>query len=130
MPKIVAGYFDSEDDATRAMDTLLKDPAFRDAESEVISNQAGGTGSPGVVGAVPFIPNTTAGGSGNQIVGPVAVTGGGRRLFDDLGDREAEYFNSAMRDGRGVLALMKVEDQQATHVSRVFSQNGARTYQE
>lgn len=130
MAKIVAGYFDSEDDATRAMDVLLKDPAFQDAESEVISNLDGGTGSPGDVGMAPIVPNTSAGGSGNQIIGPVAITGGGRRLFNDIGDKEAEYFSSAMRNGRGVLALMKVEDQQAAHVSQVFSQNGARTYNE
>ena len=82
---------------------------------------------------VPAVPHTSGGVANNSFVGTgpvVPITGRGRRLFDDLGDDEAAYFNSALKDGRGVLALVKVDDDQAFHVRQIFSQNGARTYQE
>lgn len=129
MKKIVAGYFDSEDEATRAMDILLKDPRFRNAESEVISAIARGTGNPGSGGAVPVMPNTSGGSGGSSVMGPIPVTGG-YRLYNELNHEEAEYFGSALKNGRGVLALIEVDGDQAMHVRQLFSQNGARTYQE
>lgn len=130
MTTIVAGYFDSEDTATRAMDELLNTPEFQNSESEVISTIASGTGNAGDVGGfVPFAPNTP-GGQGNAVIGGVPVTGGGgRRLLNELGDDEAGYFQAALKNG-GVLALVKVEDHLAMRVGRIFNQFGARTYQE
>lgn len=62
MTTIVAGYFDSEDTATRAMDELLNTPEFQNSESEVISTIASGTGNAGDAGGfVPFVPNISGG---------------------------------------------------------------------
>lgn len=130
MATIVAGYFDTEDAATRAMDMVLNSPEFRNAESEVISTVARGTGNAGDVGVMPVVPNPATSGQSNTVIGAVPVTGtGGRRLLSELGDDEANYFQSALKNG-GVLALLKVDEHQAMKARQIFNQNGARTYQE
>lgn len=130
MSIIVAGYFDSEDDATQAMDTLLKDPRFAEAESEVISGYARGTDLAGNVTVVPAVPNLSQGLGAGNVMGPPVVSGGARRMLEELDDDEQSFFVSAFRDGNGVLALVRVADELAAEARQIFGQNGARTYQE
>lgn len=130
MSIIVAGYFDSEDDATRAMDTLLKDPKFSEAESEVISGFARGTEIAGTVPVVPAVPNLSQGLGAGNVMGPPVLSSGARRMLDELDEEEANFFVNAFRDGTGVLALVRVVEDLADDARQIFGQNGARTYQE
>ncbi len=119
---VVAGFFDSEDAATRAMDALLQSPGFKDVDTQVISSLSDTTNQRFPI-AFPFF----TGGAGGAAGGAIPATGAS--FFDQLDDDEAAFFNQALSKG-GVLALVNVDDDKADQVQTILMRNGARTYEE
>lgn len=124
---VIAALFDSEADATPAMDRLLNahiDPI----ETRVLDPKSNDTGQ--VTGPViPLIPNTSAGyvgaGVGTNVGGVVPNAVG--KWLDDMDDVERNFYFDAYREG-STLVLAKVDDKDASTVREIFRQNGARTY--
>ena len=74
MAVVVAGLFDSEADATQAMDRLLREN-IEDLDTRVINGSARtGTDSPDII--IPVIPNTSGGPSSGTIGGVGGVPAG------------------------------------------------------
>jgi hypothetical protein len=129
----VAGLFDSQDQATAAMDVLLR-TNIKDLETRVVeSGSPGMTGEeqPGVGFAV--IPNTSGGVSQSSVGGGGigAPIGAGRdmRWLDDLDEVERAFYYEGFKEG-ATLAMARVHDEDVDKVRRVFRDNGARTYVE
>ena len=124
---VIAALFDSEADATPAMDRLLNshlDPI----ETRVMDPKSNDTGQ--VTGpVVPLIPNTSAGYVGAGVgtnVGGVFFPSAGDWLHD-LDEVEQKFYSDAYREG-STLVLAKVDEKDAQLVRDLFRQNGARTY--
>lgn len=126
--KVIAGLFDSELDATNAMDRLLKQN-FKDMDTRVIeAGQNTNADGPGVV--VPFVPNTGNTGAGMGASVGVAALGANRGWFDEMDDEvERAFYLEGMREG-ATLALAKVNDEDAPRVRQLLRSYGARTYTE
>ena len=128
MAVVVAGLFDSEADATQAMDRLLREN-IEDLDTRVINGGARpNTDSPGVV--VPIIPNTSGGiAQPGGLAGMAGVVPGG--LFgdwlNDLDNVEQGFYQEALREG-STLALARVDEAHADKVRQLFSMFNARTY--
>jgi hypothetical protein len=125
---VIAGLFDSEADATRAMDRLLRED-IHDLDTHVIDGGTrGSTGAPNV--NIPIIPNT----SGGLSQGGIAPTGAGAapvgsfgHWLDDMDDVERHFYEDALKEG-STLALAKVPDDAANQVRLIFQTFGARVY--
>ncbi len=124
---IVAGLFDSEVDATKAMDRLLRE-GIDGMDTRVINGSSRTGDTPGV--AVPIIPNTSGGtsqaGMGAQVpaVGAVPVSGD---WLDEMDKVEQNFYRDALREG-STLVLAKMHDEDAGRARLIFSTFGGRTY--
>lgn len=126
--KVIAGLFDSELDATNAMDRLLKQN-FKDMDTRVIeAGQNTNAETPGVF--VPIVPNTGDTGSGMGASVGMAALGAARGWMDEM-DQEVEraFYLEGMREG-STLALARVQDEDAARVRQLLRSYGARTYTE
>lgn len=128
MSVVVAGLFDSEADATKAMDRLLREH-IDDMDTRVIDGGASNAAnSQGEGGVIPLIPNTSAGGGPQQSgIGPAAAGAYFGSWLNDMNDVEKHFYQDAVKDG-STLALAKVPDQYANRVRQMFRSFGARTY--
>lgn len=125
---VVAGLFDSEDAATRALDALLQSPGYEDVETQVLSNFGNTSGNAGGEGVVfPFQTQTTAG-YNSSMPGFVPITG--NSMFNELDSEEADFFNRAISKNGGVLAMIKVDNDKVKQVGRLLSDYGAVTHRE
>jgi hypothetical protein len=125
---VVAGLFDSEADADKAMDRLLREN-IKGLDTRVINGSSKTDTSERGDIRIPFIPNTS-GGPTQTGVGP-GMTAVGPIPGDWLGDMdkvEEQFYRDALREG-STLALAKVPDEQANQVRLIFRTFGARTYQ-
>ena len=128
--KIVAGLFNSQSEATQAMDILLRSN-IPDLETKVYE-----TGSPtnsteaGSSMVIPVIPTTGATGLGQPGAPAAAAVGAAgidRDWLDELDDRERAFYHEGYREG-ATLAMAKVNDDHVGHVRELFRQHGARTF--
>ena len=126
--KMVAGLFDSEIDATNAMDRLLGEN-FIDLDTRVIeTGQNADLENRGVV--IPLVPNT---GMGSGMAGgavPVGTAGLGlpRGWMDDIDDEvERAFYLEGLREG-STLTLARVSDEDAPRVQELLRSFGARTH--
>ena len=126
---IVAGLFNSQMDATEAMDRLLR-MNIEDLDTHVIepgqNSDSSGAGS-----VIPIVPNTGNPGSGFPgTAGPLFVPtsrGAGFDWRDKMGETESVFYQEGLREG-ATLALAKVDDDHAAHIRQLFRAKGARTY--
>jgi hypothetical protein len=129
--KVVAALFDSDTDATNAMDRLLRSN-FKDLDTRVFeAGQNTNAESPGVF--VPFVPNTGGAGAG-LAGGPVNVgiagLGAAGGWMDELDDEvERAFYLEGFREG-STLAMARVNDEDAPRVRQMLRSFGARTYTE
>ncbi len=126
---IVAGLFDSEVDAGKAIDRLSREN-LPDVDTRVINGSARtGASNPNI--AVPIIPNTS-GGPSQTGLGAEAPAVGGKAAFgdwmNDMDDVERKFYEDALREG-STLTLAKVGDQDAGKVRLIFQTFGGRTYE-
>jgi hypothetical protein len=129
---VVVGLFDSEADATKAMDRLLRED-IQGLDTHVIDGGARGdasTGTPNVT--VPLIPNTSGGVAQGGVVPGSGGAAAGGALFgnwlDDMDDVERHFYQDAVKDG-STLALAKVPDESKGQVRLIFQTFGARVYE-
>lgn len=126
---VVAGLFDSQSNATEAMDRLLR-MNIEDLDTHVIEH--GGMGAEAGTG-IPLVPNPGAAfGSDMRAPGGYGPTGGaawGAALgwLDDYDEVERAFYQEGYREG-ATLALAKVHDEDADQVRQLFREAGARTY--
>jgi hypothetical protein len=124
---VIAGLFDSEANATEAMDKLLRQN-IEDLDTHVISPSGlAGDGEPNFV--FPIVPNTGGMGSGTPGAPVPFVTGQGGVFgwFDDVDEVERAFYLEGLREG-ATLAMAKVHDADIERVRQVFRDSGARTY--
>jgi len=122
---VVAGLFDSEADATKAMDRLLREH-FDDMDTRVINGSSRtSVDEPGVV--IPMIPNTSGGPNAGVIGGPAAAGAYFGDWMSDMDEVERGFYSEAVREG-STLAMAKVDDKDADRVRQLFRSFGARTY--
>lgn len=119
---VVAGLFDSDLEATQAMDKLLREH-IEDMDTQVIEPGRRTSAEPGVI--VPLIPNTSGGQSGTGMGVPLA--GAALNWMSDMDDVERSFYSEGLREG-STLALAKVKDEDAARVRELMSSFGARTY--
>ncbi len=126
MSAVVAGLFDSEVDATKAMDRLLREH-IDDLDTRVINGSAR-TDAQGPNVVVPIIPNTS-GGPQQGAVGPAASVPGAvfGDWLNDMDDVERQFYSDAVREG-STLAVARVHEKDAQRVQQLFRSFGARTY--
>ena len=125
MAVVVAGLFDSEADATNAMDRLLREN-IEDLDTRVINGEARTpTGDTGV--AVPIIPHTSGGPSQQGGAVPAAPGAFYGDWLNDMDDVEQGFYKEALREG-STLALARVRDEDADRVRTLFSMFNATTY--
>ena len=128
--KVVAGLFDSDANATNAMDKLLR-ANIKDLDTHVI--EAGQNTNPtgANTGGIPVIPNTGGTGSGMAGSGAIPMAGaifGANDWLDDVDDEtERAFYFEGMREG-ATLALARVHDEDVDKVRQLLSSHGARTY--
>ncbi len=126
---VVAGLFNSEAEATQAMDKLLREHIDHLDTRVIDPRSTDASQGPDVV--LPVIPNTSGGvsGSGNTgLVAGAAALGGASDWLNDMNDVERNFYSDAYREG-STLALAKVHDKDAGRVRELFRQFGARTYE-
>src|SRR5512133_4127143 len=101
---VVAGLFDSDANATEAMDKLLREH-IEDLDTKVINR---GTDAADAQGPVPILPITGGMSGSSTPVFPAGVGVGGQGLndpwMDDLDDVERAFYYEGMREG-ATLAL-------------------------
>lgn len=120
---VVAGLFDSEADATDAMDRLLRSH-IDDLDTRVVSGR-GDTSDVRPPIAFPAIPNTGGVMGGGSAAGvPVPID---PDWFRGMGDVEQEFYYGGLREG-ATLALARVRDEDANRVRQLLRDFGARTY--
>ncbi len=125
MSVVVAGLFDSEVDATKAMDRLLREN-IKDSDTRVIDGSSAARAAQ--TGAnIPIIPNTS-GGPQQSGVGPAAAGAYFGDWLNDMDRVERHFYEDAVREG-STLALARVPDDQADQVRQLFRTFGARTYE-
>ncbi len=124
---VVAGLFDSEADAGKALERLQRE-GIKDLDTRVINGSARTGDTPGV--AIPIIPNTS-GGTSQAGMGAQAPAVGAAPLFgdwmNDVDEVERNFYQDAVREGSS-LVMAKVHDEDAGRVSLIFSTFGGRTY--
>ncbi len=125
---IIAGLFDSEADASKALDRLSRED-LPGVDTRVINGSARTNASnPNIT--VPIIPNTS-GGLAETGLGTEAPAVGGIPAFgdwlNDMNDVERKFYQDALREG-STLALAKVDEKDAGKVRLIFQTFGARTY--
>ncbi len=125
---IVAGLFDSEADASKAIDRLSRE-GLDDLDTRVVNGSARtGNAEPGVV--MPIIPNTS-GGPSQAGMGPEGVGVNAAPVLGDwmnnMDEVERNFYQDALREG-STLVLAKVHDEDAGRVGLIFSTFGGRTY--
>ncbi len=124
---VVVGLFDSEADASKALERLSRE-GIDHLETRVVNGSSKTGDTPTV--AIPIIPNTSGGpsqsGIGGQApaVGPAPVFGEWMGNMDKV---EQNFYRDAMREG-STLAMAKVDDKDAGRVRLIFQTFGARTY--
>ncbi len=127
---VVAGLFDSEADATKAMDRLLRED-IKGLDTHVIDGGArrdASNGMPNV--SIPIIPNTSGGISQGGIApggGPAAAAGSLGDWLNDMDDVERHFYEDAVKEG-STLALARVPDDKEGQVRLIFQTFGARVY--
>ncbi len=127
MSVVVAGLFDSEAEATKAMDRLLREH-IDDLDTRVIDGSASNAAnSQGEGGVVPLIPNTSGGPQQGGAAPGMAGAYFGSWLHD-MNDVEQHFYQDAVREG-STLALARVSDKDANRVRQMFRSFGARTYE-
>lgn len=115
----IIGFFDSQEEATRAVDALYSG-GYEGVETEVIENaDQVDWGAEGIVAPVT-----------NASTGVAGVIGIPTRLeniaFDN--EEEANWFAEGVRGG-GVLVVAEVDDEDGTEVERVLRTHGGRTFE-
>ena len=125
---VVAALFDSQADATQAMDVLLR-AQIEDLDTRVFETGSRQTDtSPGVV--VPLVPNTAGGGMGQPgfpAAGVIGAAGLDRDWLNELDEEERAFYHEGYREG-ATLALAKVHDEDVEQVRQIMRQHNARTY--
>lgn len=120
---VIAGLFDSQADATEAMDRLHR-LGYQDMDTRVIEPGSQDTAS-GPDTVIPVIPAT--GSSYGQPGGTGGPVGGSFGWLDDLDKVESAFYQEGLKEG-ATLAMVQVDDKYAREVRELFSQFGARTY--
>ena len=126
---VIAALFDSEADATGAMDRLLRE-GIEDLETNVYSGGGGNTADTGPNIIFPVMPNTSGTPSGmgsSSIPATGAAVGGEFDWFNDFEDVERTFYHEGLREG-ATLAFAKVNDEDVDRVRTIFSMFNARTY--
>jgi len=127
---IVAGLFDTQSDATEAMDRLLR-MNIDDLDTHVIEpGQFSDTSETGMITpTAPYAGGPGAGSSGpaGPMFIPVSGMGGSIDWLDNLDEVERVFYQEGLREG-ATLALAKVDDEHAEQVRQLFRAKGARTY--
>lgn len=122
---VVAGLFDSDANATEAMDKLLREH-IEGLDTRIIdrSTQAGESNA-----VIPIMPNTGGISGSSTPVYPVGMSSQGANVpwLDDMDEVERMFYHDGMREG-ATLALAKVKDADADRVRNLLRQYGARTY--
>jgi hypothetical protein len=127
---VVAALFDSQVDATEAMDVLLN-AHIKDLDTKVYetgSRQGMSDTGPGVV--VPLVPNTGNSGIGQAGIpaaGVIGAAGLDRDWLNEFDEEERAFYYEGYREG-ATLALAKVHDEDVEKVRSVLSQHNSRTY--
>jgi hypothetical protein len=127
---VVAALFDSQADATEAMDVLLG-AHIKDLDTKVYETRSHlgmGENGPGVV--VPVVPNTGGGGIGQPGIpaaGLVGAAGLDRDWLNEFDNEERAFYYEGYREG-ATLALAKVHADDVEKVRQVMQQHNARTY--
>lgn len=117
----VAGLFDSEADATAAMDHLMR-MDLHDLETRVMGPRERKTSSD-TDAVVPIVPNT-----GGAYAQPSGMAPAGRDEFlDALDEVERAFYYEGLKEGAS-LAVAKVDDADAEQVRQVMRIHMARTY--
>lgn len=122
---VVAGLFDSDANATEAMDKLLR-AGFKDLETRVVEpGTYTGEGS----GVVSIIPNTAGSGTGMPGgVVPAAMGGTGRvDWLDEMDEVDRAFYLEGLKEGAN-LALVHVHDEDVQQVRALLRSYGARTH--
>lgn len=123
---VVAGLFDSDADATAAMDKLLR-AGIKDLETRMVEpgQNTGGVGGGGVV---PVIPNTAGTGTGMP-GGVVPMMGGFGRIewLDEMEEVDRAFYLEGLKEGAS-LALAHVHDEDVDQVRAMLRSFGARTH--
>ena len=125
---VIAGLFDTEADATPAMDRLLQEN-IEPLETRVLDPRSNDTGqNPGTY--IPLIPNTSGGesGSGYGSNAGAAVLAVASNWLNEMDDVERNFYIDAYREG-STLALAKTDEKDAGRVRELFRQFGAQTYE-
>jgi hypothetical protein len=127
---VVAALFDSQVDATEAMDVLLR-AQIKDLDTKVYeTGSRAGMGETGPDVIVPVVPNTGGGGIGQPAIPAAGLAGAGgldRDWLNEFDKEERAFYYEGYREG-ATLALAKVHDADVEKVRQVMSQHNARTY--
>jgi hypothetical protein len=127
---VVAALFDSQADATEAMDILLR-ANIKDLDTRVYeTGSRSGMGETGPDVIVPVVPNTGGGGIGQPgipAVGLVGAAGLDRDWLKEFDDQERAFYYEGYREG-ATLALAKIHDEDVEKVRQMMRQHNARTY--
>jgi hypothetical protein len=126
---VVAALFDSQADATEAMDVLLN-AHIKDLDTKVYetgSRQGMSDSGPGVV--VPLVPSTGSGMGqpGMPAAGALGAAGLDRGWLNELDEEERAFYYEGYREG-ATLALAKVHAEDVGKVRQVLGQHNCRTY--
>lgn len=122
---VVAGLFDSEADATAAMDKLMR-MHLHDLDTRVFGQEERAKRDDSNV-VLPLVPNTGNGPMGMP-GGAVPFEGNTGMLNDIRDEEERGFYLEGMKEG-ATLAVAKVDDHDADQVRQLFRQEGARTYE-
>jgi hypothetical protein len=123
---VVAGLFDSDADATRAMNRLLNEN-IKDLETHVINgSNKSQVDDRGVL--IPFIAVTSGGGAETGAGPALAVGSVFGNWLGGIDQAERQFYEDAVREG-STLALASVPDDSASRVRSIFQTFGARVYE-
>jgi hypothetical protein len=123
---VVAGLFDSEADATKAMDRLLTE-GLEDLETTVYG---GGAGDGSSVVLFPGMPNTSGQAVGNapgSLPFAVASNEDDFNWFGDFDEIERAFYHEGVRDG-ATIAMAKVHDEDVNRVRLIFTMFNGRSF--
>ncbi len=124
---VVAALFDSDADASAALDRLLNNDRFKDVETRVVTP---GTSNPTTGTVFPVVPMTGSGEGTPGAWAPVGIIGGGvfGDWFGNTDEAEQNFYQDAMREGSTLAMVAVDDDDEAVEVRRLLSSYGARTY--
>ena len=114
----VASLFESQSEATEALDALAESP-FSEIEYRVYEHNIAREGDEAqVIGLPTTEPNV--GGSGPAVI----LSSAGTNLRDE---ELADFFRDAVETGSAVLVVAKVEEDRAQALENFFRDHGGRT---